>query len=119
MGSRRSPRGLSGPARDVVKHEVVEAGVEASGDAGEHVATKRDPRVLVAADLAGVGPSSFGGLAMGPAGFGAEFFEAVAEGHGVVFRAGVSWPRVSEPTYGRRIPEFIPESRRHWPTLAG
>ena len=73
-----------------VDDEVVEAGVEGFGDAGGDVEAGGDAAVFVAADLAGVGADLFGELALGPAVFGAEFLDAVSEGH-VVASGFVTW----------------------------
>jgi len=84
--------GFEGSVGDVVEDEVVEAGVEGLGDAGEGVEAGGDFAVFVAADLAAVAAGGFGELGLGEACFAAEGFDSFAEGHVVVSCCGCWFP---------------------------
>lgn len=63
--------GVERPARLVVEDEVVEAGVEGFGDAGERFEAGGDATVFVSGDLAAIASDALGELGLGPAGFDA------------------------------------------------
>ena len=84
--------GVEGAVWDVVVDEVVEAGVEVLGDAGEGVEAGCDFAVFVAADLAAVAAGGVGELGLGEALFAAVCFDSFAEGHVVVSGCGCWFP---------------------------
>lgn len=68
--------GVEWSVGDVVEDEVVEAGVEVLGDAGEGVEAGGDAVVFVAADLAAVAADGVGEFGLGEAGGGSEGFDS-------------------------------------------
>lgn len=80
--------GVEGAAGLVVEDEVVEAGVEGFGDAGEGVEAGGDAAVLIAADLAAVAADAFGEFGLGPAGFDASGHDSFAKCHEVASEWG-------------------------------
>ena len=76
--------GVEWPSRAGVDEEIVGADVEDFGEADDGFGGGAHAAVFVAADLAGVGADLGGEIGLGPAVFGPELLEPLAQGQGAV-----------------------------------